>query len=109
MKGFLERQLGVKPKVTSYKSPWQNGICERWILSVRREILNHVIVFNEDHLHRLMKEYVDYYNKDRCHLSLERDSPFGRKVDNKPSMDAKVKSLSKLGGLQHKYIWRKAS
>jgi putative transposase len=109
IKGFLERQLGVKPKVTSYKSPWQNGICERWILSIRREILNHVIVFNEDHLRRLMKEYVDYYNKDRCHLSLNRDSPLNRKTDNKPSGNAKVKSLPIIGGLHHKYIWQKTA
>ena len=72
-------------------------------------MINHVIVFNEDHLRRLMKEYINYYNKDRCHLSLNRDSPFGREVDNKPSMNTKVKSLSVLNGLQHKYIWQKAA
>jgi len=50
VKGFLEQQHGIKPKITSYKSPWQNGICERFILSARSEVLNHVVVFNEDHL-----------------------------------------------------------
>jgi putative transposase len=109
VKGFIEHQLGIKPKVTSYKSPWQNGVCERWILSVRREILNHVIVFNENHLRRLMKEYVDYYNKDRCHLTLNRDSPVGRNIDRKPSKSAKVNSSSLLGGLHHKYTWQKAA
>jgi putative transposase len=62
-----------------------NRVAERLVLSVRSEILNHVIVFNEDHLRRLMKEYIKYYNKDRYHLSLERDSSFGRKVQKKPS------------------------
>ena len=50
VKEFLEQQLRIKPKITSYKSPWQNGICERFILSARSEVLNHVVVFNEDHL-----------------------------------------------------------
>ena len=77
VKGFLEQQHGIKPKITSYKSPWQNGICERFILSARSEVLNHVIIFNEDYLRKLMKEYVEYYNKDRCHLSLGRNSPLG--------------------------------
>ena len=54
-----------------------NGICERFILSARSEVLNHVIIFNEDYLRKLMKEYVEYYNKDRCHLSLGRNSPLG--------------------------------
>jgi len=60
VKGFLEHQLDVKPKITSYRSPWQNGIAERFVLSVRNDMTNHVIVFNENHLRRLMNEYVDY-------------------------------------------------
>ncbi|MBT4290776.1 MAG: transposase [Deltaproteobacteria bacterium] len=86
-----------------------NGICERFILSARSEVLNHVIIFNEDHLRRLMKEYIEYYNKDRCHLSLERDSPFTREVQKKPSESGKVISISKLGGLQHHYKWKQAA
>ena len=109
VKGYLECQLGTTPKVTSYKCPWQNGIAERLILSIRRELLNHVIVFNEDHLRRLMREYVDYYNKDRCHLSLERDSPLSRKQERKPSEYAKVISMPKIGGIQHRYEWDKAA
>lgn len=109
VKGFIERQLRVKAKVTSYKSPWQNGICERYILSARTEVLNHVIIFNENHLKRLLKKYIDYYNKDRCHLSLDRDSPLGREIEQKPPVSAKVFSISKLGGLQHRYEWKKAA
>jgi len=109
VKGFLEQQLGVKPKVTSYKSPWQNGVVERLILSIGNEILNHVIVFNEDHLRRLIREYVDYYNKDRCHLSLDRDSPTGRAVVKKPSESAEVIPLPKIGGMQHRYKWQEAA
>ena len=109
VKGFLERQLGVTPKVTSYRSPWQNGIAERFILSVRSEVLNHVIIFNEDHLQSLMREYIEYYNKDRCHLSLNRDSPLKRVVQKKPTESAGVISLPKLGGLQHLYEWQKVA
>lgn len=98
--GFLERQLGVKPKVSSYRSPWQNGVAERFVLSVRNELLNRVIVLHEDHLRRLLKEYADYYNKDRCHLSLDRDSPLGRDVQKKISESKKVISIAKLGGIK---------
>jgi len=107
VKEFLERQLGITPKVTSYKSPWQNGVAERFVLSVRNELLNHVIVFNEDHLRRLMKEYIDYYNKDRCHLSLKRNSPLGRKIDKKFDKTEELKSIPILNGLQHRYNWKK--
>ena len=83
VKGFFERQLGVDPKVTSYRSPWQNGVAERFVLSARTDLLNHVIVINESHLRRLMTEYVEYYNQDRCHLSVGRDSPLGRAFQQK--------------------------
>jgi putative transposase len=109
VKGFLDRQLGIKLKVTSYKSPWQNGIAERFVLSARTDILNHVIVFNEKQLRRLMKEYVDYYNSDRCHLSLGRGSPMGREIQLKPFDTSVVKSIPKSGGLQHRYEWKQAA
>lgn len=109
VKGFINQKLGSKPKIISYRSPWQNGIAERWILSARRDVLNRVIVLNEDHLYRLLKEYVAYYNDDRCHLSLDRDSPSGRTVQIKPSEAEKVISLPRLGGLQHRYEWRNAA
>ena len=53
--------FGITEKRTSYRSPWQNGVAERWVGSVRRELLDHVIVFNERHLKRLLNEYVRYY------------------------------------------------
>jgi putative transposase len=109
VKGFLDRQLGIKAKVTSYKSPWQNGIAEPFILSARTDLLNHTIIFNEDHLRRLMREYVEYYNKNRCHLSLNRDSPLGRTAQKKPSESSTIVSTPKLGGLQHRYEWKKAA
>ena len=95
--------------VTSYRSPWQNGVAERFVLSARTDLLNHIIVFSEDHLRRLMKKYVKYYNEDRCHLSLGRDTPFGRNVQEKPFKSSRVISISKLGGLQHKCGWKQVA
>ncbi len=102
---LLIKNMGIKAKVTSYRSPWQNGVAERWVLSVRSEVLDHVVIYNESHLRRLLKQYVDYYNTDRCHLSLNKDSPLGRPVQEKPSSSAKVVSIPKVGGLLHKYEW----
>ena len=109
VKGFLKRQLGVEPKVTSYRSPWQKGIAGRFVLSVRTELLNHAVVFNENHLCRLMREYVEYYNRDRCHLSVWRNSPLGRAIQQKPFESCKVKSISRLSGLQHRYEWKEVA
>jgi transposase InsO family protein len=54
------KSFGIKPKRTSFRSPWQNGVAEGWVGSCRRELLDHVIVLNERHLRRLMNEYVRY-------------------------------------------------
>jgi transposase InsO family protein len=56
------KALGRKPIRSGYRSPWQNGIAERWVGSIRRELLDHVIVLNRRHLRRLLNEYVHYYN-----------------------------------------------
>jgi putative transposase len=70
--------IGPRPIRTAFRSPWQNGIAERWVGSVRRDLLDHVIVQNQKHLRRLLKEYVRYYHEDRTHLGLEKDTPDGR-------------------------------
>jgi len=58
---------GLRPKRTSRQSPWQNGTAERWIGSCRREMLDHVIALNEEHLRRMIRDYVRYYREDRIH------------------------------------------
>jgi putative transposase len=99
----------LKPKRTSVQSPWQNGIAERWVGSCRRDILDHVIALNEQHLRRLVRDYVSYYHQDRIHDSLGKDSPNRRPVEPKPATDATLISFPRMGGLHHRYAWRGAA
>ena len=103
------KNMSVKLVRIAYRSPWQNPIAERFVGSIRRELLDHVVIFNENHLYRLIKSYLAYYHQDRCHLSLDKDTPLGRAVMNKPSSDAHVTSLQRVGGLHHRYEWRQAA
>jgi putative transposase len=65
----------IIPKRTSFRSPWQNGIAERWVGSCRRDLLDHIVALNECHLKRLLAEYVRYHHEDRTHLGLEKATP----------------------------------
>ena len=103
------KTMGIKPSRTAFRSPWQNGVAERWIGSVRREMLNHVVVLNESHLRRLLHDYVTYSRVDRTHLGLRKDSPLSRPLTPKPSQKAKVVSLPRVGGLHHRYKWREVA
>ena len=87
---------------TSFRSPWQNGVAERWVGSCRRDLLNHVIAFNERHLKRLLAEYVRYYHADRTHLGLQKDTP-GQRKSAAHSGDGRVVSMPRLSGLHHRY------
>ncbi len=72
------KALGIRQVVTALRSPWQNAYVERVIGSIRRECLDHVIVLGERQLKRVLSEYVDYYNRIRTHLSLDKDAPIQR-------------------------------
>jgi putative transposase len=72
------KQNGTTPVRTAFRSPWQNGIAERWVGSVRRDLLDHVVVLNQRDLRRLLKDYIRYYHEDRTHLGLGKDTPDGR-------------------------------
>ena len=102
------RSFGIHPSRTALQSPWQNGTAERFVGSVRRELLDHVIVLSEDHLRRLLREYVGYYNAERVHTSIS-DAPEGRPVQDRPSRQAKVIGLPRVGGLHHRYVWAQAA
>ena len=99
---------GREPGRTAFRSPGQSGIAERWVGSARRELLDHVVVLNEKHLQRLLREYVDYYNTDRVHTRL-RDSPMGRPTKKHPQRVAQVIGFPRVGGLHHQYEWQEAA
>jgi transposase InsO family protein len=77
------KNMGIYEVVTAPKSPWQNPYVERLIGSIRRECLDHVIIFNQKHLHIILISYCDYYLNARIHLSLEKNSPNPRKIEPK--------------------------
>jgi hypothetical protein len=100
---------GMKPRRISPASPWQSGVAERWIGSCRRDLLDHVLIFNGAHLLRLVKDYVSYYHTHRTHDGLEKDTPATRPVTPKPTVSARLVSLPRLGGLHHRYDWQQAA
>ena len=101
------RNLGIKEVVIARRSPWQNPYVERVIGTLRRELLDHVVVVNERHLRRLLRRYVaEYYHPCRTHLSLDKDSPEPRSVEA-PEMGGVVE-LPLVGGLHHRYSRRAA-
>jgi len=102
------RSFGIDPVRTAYRSPWQSAIAERWVGTCRRELLDHVIVFGERHLRRLLVDYVAYYNAERGHARLG-DSPRGRPIETRPSPAARVIALPRAGGLHHRYVWAEAA
>lgn len=94
------RSLGIRPVQTSFESPWQNGVAERWVESCRRDLLDHVIPVNEQHLKRLLSDYIRYYHEDRTHLGLAKQTPSQRI----PATNCgQVTGLPRLGGLHHRY------
>src|SRR5215469_2007400 len=97
------RQIGTQPIRTAFRSPWQNGVAERWVESCRRDLLDHVIVINQRHLKRLIAEYVRYYHEDRTHLGLAKDTPAGRPIGTHAPSGSKIRSFPRLGGLHHRY------
>ncbi len=94
--------MDIQQIVTSRKSPWQNGYCERVIGSIRRECLDHIIVFNARHLRKILRQYFDYYHESRTNLGLEKDCPVSREVQE-PQI-GEIRSEPVLGGLHHRYF-----
>jgi putative transposase len=101
--------MGVEVVWTAYRSPWQNGVAERWVQSVRQDLLDHVIVMSERHLAKLLRQYVRYYHRDRCHLGLGKNCPMPRRGTKRSGALAKVAAFPRLGGLHHRYEWHTAA
>jgi transposase InsO family protein len=93
------RAMGIRDKPTASASPWQNGFAERLIGSIRRECADHIIVFGEAHLRRILRSYACYYNGFRTHRSLDKDAPISRLVQRA----GVINSRAILGGLHHHY------
>ena len=92
--------MGIRDKPTAPVSPWQNGYAERLIGTIRRECLDHVIVFGENHLRRILRAYTVYYNDIRTHWSLDKDASVSRPVQR----TGIISSRQILGGLHHHYV-----
>ena len=93
--------MGITEVITALRSPWQNACVERVIGSIRRECLDHIVIFNERHLGRVLSSYVDYYQRTRTHLSLDKDCPDLRPIQ--PPRSGRVVAIPKVAGLHHRY------
>lgn len=98
--------MDIEQIQTARRSPWQNPYVERVIGSIRRECLDHVIILNEQHLRRVLRDYLDYYHRSRTHLGLKKDCPVPRSVES-PEIGT-IYSEPVLGGLHHRYTRRVA-
>jgi len=94
------RAMGIRDRPISPQSPWQNGYSERLIASIRRDCLDHVVVFGERHLRYLLNSYQKYYNEARTHLSLYKDAPIPRTIQTV----GRTLAMPALDGLHHQYF-----
>jgi len=92
--------MGIRDKPIAAASPWQNGFAERLIGSIRRECVDHFVVWGETHLRRILRTYARYYNDIRTHWSLDKDAPAFRRIQR----TGIINSHSVLGGLHHHYV-----
>jgi transposase InsO family protein len=99
--GLEIEELRIAPR-----SPWQSPYVERFIGSLRRECLDHLIVLNRAHLHRVMEGYLAYYHGARTHLGLEKDAPEPRSIQLPE--EGKIVAFPAVGGLHHRYERRAA-
>ena len=98
--------MGISEVISSPSSPWQNPYAERLIGTIRRECLDHVIVFNQAHVRRMLARYLSYYHESRTHLSLAKDAPTARLVQSPEK--GNVIAFPEVGGLHHRYERRAA-
>jgi putative transposase len=93
--------MQIEEVITAPRSPFQHPSAEGVIGSIRRECLDHLIIIGEDHLRRILRDYLDYYHNSRPHQSLERNSPFPREIE--APVKGKVMAIPQVGGLHHGY------
>jgi transposase InsO family protein len=95
------RGMDIEEVLIAPRSPWQNPFIERLIGSIRRECLDHVLVINEGHLLRVLREYFAYYHDSRPHQSLEGNAPRPREIE--PPSQGRIVAEPQVGGLHHRY------
>src|ERR1700758_798739 len=93
------RSMGIRDRPTSPRSPWQNACAERLIGSIRRECIDHVVVFGERHLRHVLLSYMNYYNRASEHPSVYKDAPISRAAEKV----GRILCRPILGGLHHQY------
>src|SRR3954451_22636548 len=98
--------MGIKPVLSAPRSPWQRAYVERVIGTIRRECLDHMIVFHAASLSRHLPSFLDYYHQTRCHLALAKETPEPRPVQ--PPAHGRVVSIPPVSGLPHGYERRAA-
>jgi transposase InsO family protein len=94
------RAMGIRDQPISPGSPWQNGVVERLIGTLRRECLDQMVIFSEPHLRRVLVSYAEYYNQARTHLALQKDAPLHRAVQR----SGVIIAVPILAGLHHQYV-----
>ncbi len=100
------KAMGIKQVLSAPRSPWQRAYVERLIGTIRRECLDHMVVFNERSLYQHLQAFVEYYHRSRIHLALEKDTPAPRPIQTPAS--GRITSIAVLGGLHHRYERRAA-
>jgi len=105
---FKRAAKGIKVLKTPYKAPKANAICERFLGSLRRECLDYVLILSERHLHRVVKEYMAYFNKARPHQGIEQRIPCRPERLETAPVNGKLASRPVLNGLHHDYFWQAA-
>jgi len=100
------KAMGIQQVLSAPRSPWQRAYVERVIGTIRRECLDHVVVFNERSLYRHLRDFLDYYHRSRTHLGLEKDTPESRSIQSAEA--GRVISIAEVGGLHHRYERRAA-
>jgi transposase InsO family protein len=100
------KAMGIQQVLSAPRSPWQRAYVERVIGTIRRECLDHVIVFNEQSLRRHLRGFTDYYHRSRTHLGLQKDTPEARPIQ--PAEAGRITAIPEVGGLHHRYERRAA-
>jgi putative transposase len=102
-KDFVDqvKAMGIKQVLSAPRSPWQRAYVERLIGTIRRECLDHMIVFSERCLYRHIQSFTEYYHRSRTHLALDKDSPESRPVQTPDA--GRIIAIPEVGGLHHRY------